>query len=569
MSASASDGRAVLRTILVVLTVMIPAALILPPVSIAAPGDPSIAFLNPYQDPQDPNDPTVNPTMQPPGEVSAKQDTDTAYHFVMTTANVPANPAVELEADDAIGNTTTLGEATRVNTNTWEFFWGGNLNGQLDGNGPYVIRAVLYRDVTVPGTGTEVARAEVKVTLNNEDAMDDPSPFETEDQGQTVELTYPLNGGPLGYYNVSSTSTNFVMDGVVSAAKNQSDNGTTYVKGFYTTSALGTDPKWIACGGYSSVTPPNVRMRCNLTAPDKGSDITGVMMLTNDTRKSNAGAAGGQPNDDSTDAHAVFPYLQVPTSVQVTQNQNSVNPASDGSFDCKLPIVSTVSDQSGRPMAGVNVDVHAQGPTDQLKFNVDTSGSTATAANQPPNKGKHASEAAWSCSGGSTSGNQGEVNVIATPDIKHIESASGTNTSGQFTFGLHTDNGGGTQITSWADTVDDDLFCNGEPFGTASIGWGQLAPNPVMIPNDNCVPPSTTPTVCSSSSPASSSPAATSSALSSATATATATATSSTSPPTTGCTGPREVKTNLTIRYDKGDKAFEGRARSKKPRCRR
>ena len=435
------------------------------------------------------------------------------YHLNSWVNQVPPNPLVEYELDiittDVIlgsedVETVTIGTATQEG-NAFGLLWDIENDIHDESDDPtftvtYELRAILYTNFTGTGTGVEVARDEQAITINHED---DPNPQtrSPEDAAETVQLTYPTNGGPLGVYiKPDGSGGNFTLDGIVSAQAR-------FVEAFYTISEFGEDPAWRSCGGPGGTFVTDdagvrtARIRCSTAAGDYALDVTGVALVTNDT-PSPAGAQDAF--NDGADAHAVVPYFQTVNSVVIDPELTSAAPNNN---DC-VQLKATVLDSNSRPIGLMNVDVMAQGPSDQLKFDTYTGNGSVSDGNQVPDKGHPGSDPAISCNGGSESGSngrQGEHNSPGGADLKHIESTTGTDLSGEFEFALATDRPGATQIKAFADETDDDKLCSGEKSDDASIGWEEGAPSPSGFPSetDTCsvTTPSPSPTPTESASP--------------------------------------------------------------------
>ena len=311
-----------------------------------------------------------------------------------------------------------------------------------------------------------------------------------------AQLTYPESGGSFGSYTPlasamaaeGQTATRKLPIGVVDALYAETAD-LSYVRSFYTTSAPGTEPQWKACGteliGTSSNSRAGNGVRCNLASAADQSAITAVAAVTNDS-----------PDDfearfnQSGDAVAVASsYAQQPTTLSlVTEGFQRVErePSSER-FYCSVAETVSLTDQAARQIAGANVDVHATGPNDQLKFDT----FTVLTINKAPDRGDHTEETAFDCLGQRTeaptappaNGNpdtQGEHQRFGAPDRKHIETlAGGTNDIGRFSFRLHATEEGDTEWTAWLDEADDgcltndDAFTEGELNVTGAIGWGQ------------------------------------------------------------------------------------------------
>jgi hypothetical protein len=440
----------------------------------------------------------INPHADTSLEVSEKGQ---PYHLNSWVGTLPPQPLVEYELDvtTAIGpgapttETRTLGTAVQEG-NTFSLLWDIEDDIRDEPAPPntsltYELRAILYTGFSGPGTGVEVSRDETPITVNHQ-AGNPPAQAPSE----TVELTYPANGGQLGVFiRPDGSGGNFTLDANIS-------EGTNYVKFFYTISEVGEDPEWTSCDdadGYSGFVggETTVRLRCATQAGHYALDITGVALVANDTPDEGFEFPDAT-FDESGDAHAVTPYFQRVSSL-------TLDPTSTGDqarAQC-VQYVATAIDQQSRPIGNMNIDAMAQGPSDQLKFDAFTGNGRVSDNNQVPDEGHDADEPAISCSGGNRGGNtgrQGEHNVPGGNDIKHIESAGGTDLNGEFEFALATDRDGETQVMAYADERDDDLFCGQEKSANASIGWGGPAPGAAgfAAESDNCTvgTPSPTPT---------------------------------------------------------------------------
>lgn len=408
--------------------------------------------------------------------LSDKQDADTAYHLVAWVSTVPPGAVVEFQIQGSSGPASTIGTAARVGTSdTFELSW--SIPDAL-ADGAYTLRAILYENT---GSGfQEVDRDEQEVVLNQaDDSIFDPA-------AETVELQYPASAGELGLYAPVGGPHNAVFSATPSA-------GARFVEAFYTLSAPGTEPDWVACGR-ETVSAASDGLRCTLAEGAAPASVTAVAVTVNDT----PAPLPFDPNfTDSGDAHRAVPYDQVPATLTLAPATQRVDAGGDGSFPCSSDIVATVRDQRGRLIADVNVDAHAEGPSDQLAFDTPSTG----APNEAPDQNHSATEPAWDCDAGGFGGPQGDHDRPAAPDTKHTESAGGTDDSGQFSFRLHTDAAGATQVTAWADDDGDDRLCASEAAGAAAIGWAQDAPAPALAPPEVSTCPRPTPTPTASPTP--------------------------------------------------------------------
>ena len=394
--------------------------------------------------------------------ISTKQDAqgNAEYHLVAWVSEVPSNPLVEFEigATPGIpgqpnpGTTLATVDATRVGTDTFEGF----LSTATIADGQYFLRAILYSGFTGPGTGSEVARDEQPVTIQSTQAT----------ASNTVEMTYPLNGGPFGFWKAGSRAGVGVVAGSASP-------GTRQVRVLFTTTGPGNDPDWKQCGFGAVSSDNSFRVRCTLPEATSPSSIRAIAAVANQTPPP---APTPENADETGDAHRVVPYLQNPTTV-------TFDPASATVDQNKCTSVTlTVRDQSGIPVTALNVDVHATGPDDQLRFATSqtTSGINDHDPFQAPDAAHTGNEPAFKCHATAPDNRQGEHSVPGGDDQKHIESTpnGGTDDSGQFRFFMMSGGQGGTQITAWGDENDDDNANAGEATGGAQLGWGE-APPPV------------------------------------------------------------------------------------------
>ena len=441
------------RFVLAVAALSVVAAMLPPSVAQAAP---RVELLNP-------SDYSTNKV------VSMKKDADETYHLVAWVAEVPSNPLVEFEISNLSplgGNPDTV-TGTRVGTtDTWEAEY-TIAPGTTDGS-QYRIEAILYTGFTGPGSGTEVARSNENqvTTINNSDVPPPP-------QSNTVEIAYPTDGGGFGFFQPKEKPGAGVVSGFASM-------GTRQVRVLYTVTAPGSDPEWKACGSGPVAADFSWRVRCTLDAADAFAAVRAVAAVANSTPSPGPAQA---PGDESGDAHRVFPYAQIPTDIKFDESQIRADPNKCQKFTFE------VDDQQSIPIAGINVDVHAKGPSDQLKFAEMTE--NAQAVNSPfqaPDQGHTGKEPTAKCTQTDPDNSQAEHNVAGAPDIKHIESKNGTNNAGQFIGVLRSSDTGGTQISAWADADDDDSQGVTEATGSAQIGWGEAPPPPeetvIVDPSD-------------------------------------------------------------------------------------
>lgn len=420
--------------------------------------------------------PSANSTV-----ISAKNDgTNTTYHLTAVARVVPVDPLVEFKIQQGTANEQSIGIASRVGTSdAFDMQW----SPAAFTDGSYVLKAILY------SANVEISRDEITVTVNNADSPTDP-------QAEAIEITYPVNGQDTGFFQPQgATAASTVVD-VTSSGQTtppSTSTGTMNITVSYTKTPPGQEPVWTSCGTATRASTGINSVRCTLASGDTPAVVVGLA-----ARAAPAGAPIA-PTTVSGDAHRVFPYDQVPTSV-------TLNPAAQSgkaAGACADAIVATVLDQDNRKVAGVNTDVHAKGPTDLVRF--DDSGDNSS-AHQPPDKAHAAPEQAWNCEGTGGAGNQGKHDLSpGNPDIKHVETVgtggatTGTDNAGQFKFQLYSPDGpGDTAVVVFADTDDDDLWCAEEASGNGTVGWSA---NPSPSPTStSTASPSPSPTRTSSPS---------------------------------------------------------------------
>jgi len=414
--------------------------------------------------------------VNPDGSTSlVVSDKEFPYHLNAWVDQVPQDAAVEFEliGSDGVSRTIGLASQTTGRPDTFELFW---TIPDTIADGGYTLRAILYE--TQGGqTPVEVARDDEAIVVNQ--ANDDIDPDPTADAAEVADIVYPVNGGPLGVYvTPERRQGSFIIEA-------RASSGTRFVRGYYSTARAGSEPAFVPCGGFRNTTagataqdPRTIMFECVVAETDFALDVTAVAVVPNDTPPP-AGTGQALPEfTDAADAHTVTTYFQ--RAGNVSTAPEAVGNVAVGV--CQV-FVATVTDQIGRPIANMNVDVHATGPTDQLRFDTAGNGSgRLTSPNQPPDDGNHAVEPAAECNNEAafvrTGGIQGEHNRPLAPDQKHVESSTGTDERGRFTFALTSDSSGETQVTMWADEDDDDLLCSQEQLAAASIGWLVAAPLP-------------------------------------------------------------------------------------------
>ncbi len=441
-----------------------------------AQGDPNIVILNPsgYSDDGAEQTPLIVSDAETGDDEEDGPNEDT-YRLNAWVANAPDEALVEFELQTGLA-TETLGTAERVADDTLEFNWD-----VTQSDGAHTIRAILYE-----GSGTfaeEIDRHERPILIRG----GNPRP---ETEAPTVDIIYPTNGGPGGFYiNPLTGDTNILID------YEYSTNVDTLFF-FYTLSDPGDDPIWKDCGSefIGNADPTDARFRCDLESVDQGGlSVTGVAIVANDDES----GEGDPAFNTSGDAVRLLPYDQDAISITVDRETTRVDSNAQGVFGCSPTQSVTVVDQLDRAIGGINVDAHAQGPSDQTKF---YSGSipligTSPSISRTPDKA-HGTELSRFCPQPGSSAQvarlQGDHNRVGVPDVKHMED-QGTGDTGTAGLSLWADRSGSTQITIWADEDNDDQYCSQELAVPASIGWDEPGPLPVLQPAELDVCPIPTP----------------------------------------------------------------------------
>ena len=309
-----------------------------------------------------------------------------------------------------------------------------------------------------------------------------------------AHLNYPAPGGAFGTYAALADSltegeaaTRTPPAGVVDAWYND-EADIAYVRALYTTSDPGSEPVWNVCGTETNTASGALNgIRCTVK-PEDQLRVTAIAAVANDSpddyenRFNQAGDAVAVSNPYAQD---LTNFSMVTAGVQRVERETVSK-----QYFCSESESAVLKDQVGRQIVGANVDVHAAGPSDTLKFNTF---STVLTINQAPDRGTHVEEEAFDCTGQRTAApaalpsnanpdTQGEHPRFGAPDRKHIESLpGGTNDLGIFGFRVRATVEGMTEWTMWVDEADDgclandDTFTSGEMFVHGAIGWSQDA----------------------------------------------------------------------------------------------
>jgi hypothetical protein len=398
-----------------------------------------------------------------------------SYRLSAWTANAPQGALVEFELvpGDVTGLTKpmTIGAGQPVASDTFEYQWDIAEGPTGVSEGIHDLKTTLY-----DANSEELAVDTMKVSFLHgatEPAEDNNVP--------AVDLIYPVSGGQLGQFTAPNGRTNSVLE------SKSSKKGIFTVQAWFTTSLPGTAPVWKLCNARESDVGFADGVRC--TYPTDDASTKEINEAVDPSQVTAVGLAGRAREDGTADVARVLPYVQEITALGsqlLAKSSTTGGPSATtagtltkqkneaGLFPCSDWFRVKVTDQVGRAIAGANLDAHAQGPTDQLKFhNGYLSADTTPPVFQPPSEGHSFPETATKCnSTHDAEAKQGEHGLGGQPDRKHIETMAGSRDSGLIDFALQTDQPGTTQLTVWAEKKDDDKFCSGEPSVAVAFGWG-------------------------------------------------------------------------------------------------
>lgn len=464
----------------------------------------NIEFLNPSSfalvpppnspDPQVPEGPA---TLIVSDQVPENPDTgDETYRLSAWVSGVPQNPAVEFELLTRGGvSLEIIDDVQRVGSDTFEADW--DIPDTLP-DGPYTLRATLAEGI-------------LGVDSVDQDIM-------IQRLAERAEITYPDTRSGTGEYGMytalgrsAAADGTFERPNAIGNIENRSTgvapgSGPGRVRAFYTLSQPGTPPTWLVCGTESaSGSYPfggaNNGIRCTMQAPEHSQLVTAVALVANNTK-------ANQPYNDSGnqsgDATRVEPYAQVPTSLDVVAGQ-SVTLDSGSCHEVGVSLV----DQIGREVIGANLDAHAWGPHDRLKFGTGLIDSWSAIV---PDRANHAEEQGMDCFSLEEDqpevGAQGEHQVVGGPDVKHVEADdTGSDDEGLWGFQVFVpaDSTSSERHTTywelWLDEGNDGSGLNNDTYDALElcrsglIGWdGAASSEPMTGASPSC--PVAPPPVC-------------------------------------------------------------------------
>ncbi len=457
--------------------------------------DPHVTLAEPPREPSDPMNPTGD--LDPPKISDELDGVDEAYHIVAAVKDVPPNALIEAYYEPNGQNELTAGQMSPVpgTTDTFELFWNIDENTVPAGFG--MLRVRLF--VQTASGFEEVSNDEVPVRMQHESssaALEGPPIPEAE----AVELVWPSQAGPLGFYKGASPGTLWrtVVNGLVTVGDTASNRPVDQVRVYYSKTPIGTAPEYILCvsSGLGSVRPDGTRTftaTCPLADKDLPSQVTAIAAVAMQDQDPNPFILNR--TQEGADAHRVTPYVQRPDQMTLALESHANGfytgrrrgvAGSDICITYKL----RVRDQLDRPVQGANLDVHVQGPNDQVLFGHDAGvAADQTSGHKNADKGNHAAETAFDCAAEGPGNTQSDHNVPGGSDIKHRESTLGSGLSGgggvsfgEYRFGLYSGDPGIANITAWIDDVDllvesekreldNDLMEPGEPMITNFAQW--------------------------------------------------------------------------------------------------
>jgi hypothetical protein len=273
----------------------------------------------------------VNPDSETSNELSWKDDTTgTTYHLVAWVRNAAEGSTVSFAWRTGTGTLNNIGTATRVgSTDTYELFWPATTPPP---EGEQVLVATLTSGGTTQATDTET----VMVNQRNEEPPGGLDP--TTEQGETVEITAPVNGATLAFTEDPANDVN-----LKATIQVKHSSGATILTPYFTTSVPGTETVWTACTtGSESNTEAANGVDCGLPAGTNGTSVTGIAVV--------AGENPGDPvpvteDKGAADAHRVFGTgaSPGPSSSSPSPTASTTSPSPTASSTSPSPTQSSAS----------------------------------------------------------------------------------------------------------------------------------------------------------------------------------------------------------------------------------
>ena len=365
----------------------------------------------------------------------------------------------------------TLGRMQRsaVSPDTWEMLWkipddlvegAGTLRVRLEQGGAVLAsdsETVVLDHQDPPASPTNASDPRVKKSL----------------AAETAAITWPQQGGPLGFYKGANGLWTTTIDGMLTAG--------TDAPGLiqYSITPVGKPPVFKQCATDSGTLKDGFKLfhsACTLAAGELPSWVTAIAVVPQRNQGFPQSAAAAM----SPDIHRVKPYLQAANGLNlavktIPGTQNATYPSGarrEAGAGC-MTVKTTVTDNTGRPVVGANLDVHLSGPEDSAAF--------GTGAFQVP--AGMVEQDASNCSGGAT-GKQGVVRNDGGADVKVVESTGGTDKDGAWSFNVFSPKAepGVANVLVWVDALsqtmednaaatDDDAKADTEASAATIVQW--------------------------------------------------------------------------------------------------
>jgi hypothetical protein len=410
----------------------------------------------------------LNPSATGPGNViSDKLDgTNGTYRFLVRAGdNGSGVSSVQIQTEDCDADTNfeTIGTATRVgSTDTYEYQW--DISAYTPATDVAACATGLVRALVTAGNAETsfIGGSGGQAVIFNDSAA------------ETAAITTPANGGNPGFFAFGAQNLGNIR-GTASA-------GATAVTGYYSTSALGTDPNWAACGTDSALVTPS-------GGTTQTFDITCDLGATAATSVTALGVLPAGGTADSGDAVRVSPVAQTLQSMSITPSSDTQSTGFCNTYAVQL------RDAGGNAIIGVPIQVQVVGTTatatnaqDAITF-ADNSAAEGTSSDPfaQPAAGPFntTAEATNQCdSAGETDGrlddvdgaagsNEGVVAAASAPDTKAIAGVTKSNGDYKFSLALPNDTTGNAAagnyaISAFIDANGDGVQNAGEAGATAT-----------------------------------------------------------------------------------------------------
>lgn len=461
------------------------------------------------QEPPMPNPDPDQPTLDDPKMSDKFDGSDSAYHIVAVVKDPPSTALVEAYWQSGTANELTIGELSPApgSPGTYELFWDIPTSIGNQPRGSLIVR--LYEQT--PDGFEQVSEDSVEARVADRAVIFAAGgPVSA---AETVELTWPSQGGPLGFYKGAGTSAwRTIVSGTASAAtdavppNDPGGAGAGRVIIYYSTTPAGAAPEFTQCGdGNTSAGGSDdsriFNLQCTLEGTDRPSQLTAIAAVAMEDHSDGEGVAYSQ---EAADVHVVAPYMQRVEDLTIDLTTSNLSDSDarrhivQGASNATcLGYLIRVRDLFDRHVQGVNVDVHVQSPSDQLQFGDEAGSGQVSGGYQNPQKG-HQSEAGRDCDASGNFGQQADHNVPGGNDLKHRESTLGTGVSGgsggqgRWLFHIWSPSVGDTQITAWIDDepvasenakreADDDLLEESE---ASDLNFAQWLPSAIGVTID-------------------------------------------------------------------------------------